>query len=92
MFPGVRSRKRKQIPIILPYLSVLAGNGINLSMELSHTDILHLDGEQGKWMGNQRAMTQSPWYTEERDNEPGDQEQSTQTFLIWEAGIQKISD
>lgn len=59
MFPGVRSRKRKPNPIILPYLNVLEGNGINLSMELSYTDILHTDGEQGKWVGNWRAMTQS---------------------------------
>lgn len=43
MFPGVRSRKRKQNPIILPYLNVLEGNGISLSMELSYTDILHTD-------------------------------------------------
>ena len=92
MFPGVRSRKRKQNPIILPYLNVLECNGINLSMELSYIDIVHTDEEQGKWMGNQRAMTQSTWYSEERYNEPGDQEQSIQTFLIWEAGIQKIFD
>lgn len=84
--------KGKQNPIILPYLNVLEGNGSNISMELSYTDILHTDGEQGKWMGNWRAMTQSTWYSEERYDEPGDQEQSIQAFLIWEADVQKIFD
>ena len=36
MFLGVRSRRRKQNPVVLSCLKVLQGNGINLFTELTH--------------------------------------------------------